>query len=454
MKRDTETSHSEPVGVSDVVKFKPPTSRSRRLILSAVLIGLFLGAGALVRHYLITTRPAVLKSEIATLPPLVKVQRLSQEEIEEEFLGYGSARADREAGIAAEVGGLIVEIPDGIKDGSHVTRGQILVRIDPRQFDQQLQRAQGLHADIEAQLKGLDVEKDNAQRLIAIARQEVEVNHSEYKRLADLFEKEVASKKEWDFARLAYQRASRELQSLENQLALIEPRRAILTAAGIARTAEVELAALDVERCTVKAPFAGQIQELLVEVGDRVSIGGPIVRMIDPRRIEVPIELPLGVHPRLKVGAACSLTIDSMPGVQWQLSISRIAPIADPRSRTFTVFVEVDNENQAVPMVPGFFFTARITGPTISDAFVIPRGAIVQKHVFVLEDDIARSRQVETRTLIGDRAVVAGQLSPGDLVVLTNMDRLYDGAKVRRNAPDVDATTNTPPQTSGAEVEP
>ncbi len=420
--------------------------------MSAGLICAFLGGGAAIRHYLITTRLPVPRSESGSLPPLVKVQQLVHEDIEDEFLGYGSARAECEASIAAEVGGLIIEIPEGIKDGSHVSRGDILVRIDSRQFDKQLNRAQGLLADVEAQLDRLDVEKENAQRLIAIARQEVKVNHDEYKRLADLFEREVASKKEWDFARLAYQRASRELQSLENQLALIEPRKAAQAAAGIARTADVELAALNVERCTVKAPFTGQLQELLVEVGDRVGIGSPIVHMIDPRRIEVPIELPLGVHPRLSVGAACSLTIDSMPGVQWDIPVSRIAPIADSHSRTFTVFVEVDNAIQATPMVPGFFLTARITGPTMRDAFVIPRGAIVQDHVFVLEGDIAKTRQVKTQTLIGDRAVVTGQLSSGDLVVLTNMDRLYEGAKVRRNALNATTAVTTPQPDEAREV--
>lgn len=448
MKRDTDPGQPERTEAPAAAEPKPQADRLRRVFLSAGLICAFICGGAVVRHYLITTRPAVARSEIGSLPPLVQVQRLVLENIEEEFLGYGSARAECEASIAAEVNGLIAEIPDGIKDGAHVSHGQVLVRIDSRQYDQQLRRAQALLADVEAQLTRLDVEKENVQRLIDIAAQEVKVNHDEYKRLTDLYEREVASKKEWDFARLAYQRASRESQSLENERALIEPRKAIQAAARIARTAEVELARLDVQRCTVKAPFAGQLQELLVKMGDRVGIGGPIARMIDPRRIEVPIELPLGVHPRLSVGAACSLTVDSMPGVRWQLPVSRIAPIADARSRTFTVFVEVDNANQAVPMVPGFFLTARIAGPMICDTFVIPRGAIVQDHVFVLEGDIARLRSVEARALVGDRAVIAGQLSPGDKVVLTNMDRLFDGAKVRLNT--TDATTETAPEVGRA----
>ena len=132
----------------------------------------------------------------------------------------------------------------------------------------------------------------------------------------------------------------------------------------------------------------------------------------------------------------CELTIDSMPNAVWRLPLTRIAPMADQQSRTFTVFIDVDNAEQERPLVPGYFLSARVTGPVIPDALVIPRGAIIDNRIYVANGDTAELRSIQIDTLVGDRAVVSGEISAGDRVILTNLDRLHDGCKVRTTSND------------------
>lgn len=418
---------------------KPHSTRAMRFvrrIVSAGLVLLLLSAGYGGFVALVKTRPTAKRTSSKPAPPLVNVQTLVSKDIQEDFVGYGSARADRESLISAEVSGLVTHVPERIKDGALVDKGEILVRIDDRQYRRQLEKAMSELADVEAQLKRLDVERTNVERLIAIAENEVDVQKNEYKRVSDLYETNSASKKEWDFSRLEYERSKRQLQGLQNDLDLIPVRKAALRATRDARQATIELAKLDVERCTIEAPLSGQVDQIMVEVGDRVQIGGQIVRLVGTRFIEVPVELPLAVRPKTKTGSEAVLTMDSMPDVQWQATVKRLSPVADASSRTFTAYLEVDNQEQATPLVPGYFLTARISGPIIKGALTIPRGVIVENEVFVANDDQVHVRQIRVDVLVKDLAVISGDVNEGDQVILTNLDVLYEGAPVRTQEAD------------------
>lgn len=409
----------------------------RRLLISLPLVLLLLGGSAYFAQWLYSTRPPADRSAEPRRPTVVDVRRVELEDIQEVFVGYGSARADRVVTLTAEVGGMIVELAPQLDDGSPVTEGQLLVRIDDRTYRRQLDRAESMAAELDARIGQLDVERGNLERMAGIADQEVRVNRDELKRLTDLFEEEQASKKEVDFAHLAYQRSRRGHLDYENQLALIDPRRLALMATRDVRLAEARLAELDIERCRISAPFGGQIEWIVVQAGDRVRPGSEIARIVASRHIEIPIELPVSVRPRVAVGARCSLAVESMPGIRWDGTVSRLSPGADPRSRTFSAYVMVDNDAHDVPLIPGYFLTARVMGPILRQVLAVPRGAIVQNHVFVVNGDAAHVRTIEIERFVGERAVVSGDVRPNDLVILSNLDALYDEAPVRTAEPPV-----------------
>jgi multidrug efflux pump subunit AcrA (membrane-fusion protein) len=410
----------------------------RKTAVSLLLIVLLLGAGIGGSVWLISTRPLPARRDVDPMVPLVDALTLTPRDIPQIFVGYGSARADREATLAAEVAAEVVEIPEGVNDGANVKAGQLLVRLDDREYTHQLARAKSAMAELDAQNAQLDVEKANTEQLIAIAEAEVEVNAEEVSRLSGLFEKGEASKTEYNFARRAHDRSRSELQALVNQLALIEPRREYLLAARASRQAEAELAQLYLDRCRITAPFDGQVNDLLVQLGTRVMPGSPLLRLTCLKKIEVPIELPVSVRPLVRVGAPCTLTVDSNPALHWSGTLSRLSPVADVRSRTFSAYVMVDNDRQETPLFPGYFLTARVQGPLLQQVFAVPRGVIDNGELFVVNGDRAHVRKVHIDTVFEEAAIVDGDVQAGDRVILTNLDTLYDGAAVR--ARDVPAS--------------
>jgi multidrug resistance efflux pump len=265
----------------------------------------------------------------------------------EPIVGYGIARADRQAWVAAQVSGEFVELSLRLHVGELVEDGELLIRIDDRKYQRQFERAGSLLAADQAQLERVAVEEDNVDRLIGIASTELEIAQREHERVMRLFEAGQAVRRELDLARQAFEKARRELQALENRKALYPQQRAVLLANRDLHRADAGLAALDLERCHIRAFLRGRLEAVEVEIGERVSVGTRLFALLDPDLIEVPIELPVSLRDRVANGAGCELKLESNPGVAWSGQVARIAPSAAQATRTFSLFVEVDNTRQA-----------------------------------------------------------------------------------------------------------
>ncbi len=190
-------------------------------------------------------------------------------------------------------------------------------------------------------------------------------------------------------------------------------------------------ARLNVERCTIRAPFDGRLRNVHVEVGDRVAPGVVVLTLIDPGTVEIPIQLPTLVFDHLSEGSLCHLESESQPGTFWEGLVTRIGSVGDQRTRTFTVYVEVDNTVQAQPLLPGTFVDAKVAGPVHRDAILLPRDVCRGGRVFVVEEGTARLVRVTTEHFIGDRTLIRGDLEPGDEVILSPLDQVRDGEGVR-----------------------
>ncbi len=413
------------------------TNDNRKLIRSIAVIAALIGGGAGIAGLLNAKRIEPPRTATGALPPLVEATVIRTEDVTERFVGYGTSQADHVAHPAAEVSSGVVERVGGIETASEVKKGQLLVRLDDRQYRYELHRTRELVAADRALIRELAVEEANLEQLINTARRELRVAQAEKTRLTDLLERGLAAEKEHNVADLAYQRARRVLQSYEREAAKVPPRRAQLEALMRSHDAATALAELNIERCAIHAPFDGSIKALFVDVGDRVAPGSVILTLIDASRVEVPIQLRAAVYERVQTGAACRLDSETAAGATWRGTVVRVAPFVDPLTRTFTAYVLVDNTGQNQRLLPGTFVRAEVEGPTLHDRLLIPRGAIRNGYVFVAEGDVARRRKVQIEHHILDRALVSGDLRAGDRLILSHLNDLSDRARIRIRDPHI-----------------
>lgn len=402
-----------------------------RLFRSIILIVIVLSGGVGIAGLLYAMREEPPRRAAASPPPLVESLVVSAEQVTEWFAGYGTARPDRAVNLAAEVASTVIELVNNIEAGSVVIDGQLLIRLDDREYRYALERARALTVADQASADELVAEAQTLEKLIATAEQELRVTRDERDRLSGLFERGLAAKKEFDFANLAYQQARRVLQGYQMQLAKNAPRQARFAASKMSHEADARLAELKIERCEITAPFGGTIETLSIDMGDRVAPGSVVLTLIDPSHIEIPIRLPASVYDRVGLQASCRMERESTPGIVWLGRVARIAASVDEQTRTFPVYVDVDNAKQSRPLIPGTFVRAEVQGPIHQDGILVPRAAIREGRVLVAEGGVARRRSVTIERLIGDRALVEGEVRIGDRLILSHLDKLASGTPVR-----------------------
>jgi multidrug efflux pump subunit AcrA (membrane-fusion protein) len=426
----------------------------RRIITSFVLSALLLTAGTCTGVWLYRLRKEPPRKETSSLPPVVEVITVTARPVVEQLIGYGVARADRVATVAAEVPGVIREWVDDLEAGSPVEESAPLVRLDDREYAEVLRRTESQLEAEQARRAEIEALRDGLTRMIAIAQRELRIATDEQSRVTALFEENQANKREYDLARLGYEQARRTLEDYETQHAAggaqLRRSEASMRAVG----ADLAVAKLNLERCEIRAPFAGVVEEILAEVGDRVGPGTPVASVVDATHLEVPVRLPASAHERIVVGSPCRLDSETNPARSWTGRVERVAPRADERTRTLAVYVEVNNLEQERPIVPGTFVRAVVEGATHPAGIVIPRTAIRRGFVLVVQDDRLRLRAVELERPLPEGALVRGGLSPGETIVTVYAERLTEGTIIRPHRVDTvlspDRTAELPvPRQSG-----
>lgn len=200
---------------------------------------------------------------------------------------------------------------------------------------------------------------------------------------------------------------------------------------------EIKKAQLALDACVLRAPMAGRVQRFLLDVGDRVVPGTVLCNIVDPGSVRVLIQLPTLVFDHIRVGAICLLErAGQFAGASrnrktWEGAVTRIEPARDHQARLFTVIVEVDNALHLQPLLPGTSVEARVSGPIQRDSILLPRTACMGGRIFVAKDGFAKKRHVNTERFVDDRALVTGDIAVGDLVIISRLEHLTDGAPVK-----------------------
>ncbi len=403
----------------------------RKIIVSIVLCAILLGTSGVIAQLLYATRTQPARREAHNLAPVVETVFVKQQDLVERFVGYGTARSDRVAELAAEVAATVIERVADIEEGSTVSTNQPLIQLDTREYRHLLEQADARSQADVAALRELAIEASKLNEMISTARLELEVTRAEKKRVSILYEQGHAAKKEYDFANLDYQQARRVLQGYELDLIRNEPRQEQLLASKRGYDAALALAELDLERCTIRAPFAGTIERLSVDIGDHVLPGSVLLTLVDPSHVEIPIQLPSAVHDRINLGAVVRLSSESMTHHTWVGRVARLAASADAGSRTFAVYIDVDNSKQSHTLLPGSFVSAEVEGVLHRQSLSVPRSAVRDGQLLVIEHEVAKVRRVDVIRLIGDHAIVVGDLRVGDQVITDYTNYLGDGSPVR-----------------------
>jgi RND family efflux transporter MFP subunit len=428
-----------------------PLAIAVRFVAGLVVIGV--GAGIFMA--LAATRADAPRVEHREQETVVRTMTATPVEARRWWEGFGVARAIRASDLAAEVAGVVEERPAAIDAGAWVAAGDLLAALDGEEFRQRLERSESLIRSLEAELVGLRVETESLQETLSLAEEAVTLTRREVERLRDATGRGAATE-------IELQRLQRDLTGFQQQaeevrqrLNLIPTREARLEAQIQSERASASLARLDLERCRITAPFDGVLQSIDVNEGERINVGQRVARLVDLRRMEAPLRLPVSAVARLRPGNTVEIEAEGPERRTWTGRIARIAPEAEASTRTATVFVEIEQEPRLDGvdiLLPGQFVTARIYAADQRAQLLVPRTAIVGDRLMVIDaDGLAQPRAVRVSYHIeaafpdlvaGETqwAVIEEGLAPGDRVIVSNFQDLEPGSPVRAADEAAEAT--------------
>jgi multidrug efflux system membrane fusion protein len=318
-----------------------------------------------------------------------------------------------------------VTTPEGerdVQEGDLLHAGDVIAELDPQDYIRQRDRAQ-------AELAGTAETIRRAQAARQFAERELT-------RLDGLRQDGSVSTKEIDDARSQFEMADAELQAAIQARAAAEK--------------VYEQAQANVQDCELRVPIdRATVVQKRVEPEERVQAGQPIFRVMDISTVHVEFGVPdtlLGTFvegegdSRVSMGQALQISLDAFAGQTFTGQVSKIAPAADPTTRTFLVQVTLDNPEHVIK--PGMIATVSLGEQR--EAVLLPMTAVQpgtqpgQTIAYLIEEAagraLARSRPIELGGVYNNQIEIllgSSDVQLGDRVVVTGASRLHDGAVVR-----------------------
>ncbi|MDP8985087.1 MAG: efflux RND transporter periplasmic adaptor subunit [Pseudomonadota bacterium] len=330
--------------------------------------------------------------------------------------GYVTAR--RQATVSAQITGTLTHVL--IEEGDHVKTGQILGRLDDTAQRASLQQAQ-------AQLL-------SAQALLVQYEAQLAQNSRDVKRAEDLVERKLVSQQTAEQARTLVQTSSAQAQAQRRQIQLAEAN---------VRSAQVQL-----DYCTVRAPFTGVVIAKSAQVGEIVSpfsAGGGFTRtgigtIVDMDSLEVDVDVNEAYINRVQPGQPVDSVLNAYPDWKIPSHVIAIIPTADRSKATVKIRVGLDLKDARIVPDMGVrvsFLDERKPGAPNSlppHGVLVPTAALRKAGerdvVFLMRNRVAERRTVTLGSEVGDSRQVLTGVSPGEIVILDAPAGLQDNAPV------------------------
>ena len=366
---------------------------------------------------MIMNRPPVETLTPVVEPPGVRVHEVALQDEPLTVTSQGTVQPRTESQLVPEIAGRVTWVAPSFAEGGFFEAGDVLVEIDPFDYEQALVSAR-------SQL---------AQARLRLAEEEAEA--------------EVAQR-EWETLGRGDPR----------ELALRKPQLEDARASVAAAEAGVERATRDLQRAEIVAPYAGRVRTKNVDIGQYVRVGDNLatVYAVDIAEIRLPLpddelaylDLPLsyrGVERQAQPDVTLRATFAGETH-DWNGRIVRTESEIDSVSRMVHAIAEVENpyapgpNPNRPPLAVGMYVEAEISGRTARDVAVLPRQSLRGRDqvLMVTPDDRLAFRTVDVLRTSTESVLVRAGLQAGELVVISPLDTPTDGMRVQLADADPD----------------
>lgn len=403
----------------------------RFLLPIVVIAGAALGA-----MILLADPPQAERRDVATRATLVETIVPETSTQVAEIVAYGTVEPHRLLTVQPQVSGLVVELNDDLREGGRVRSGDVLFRIDPRDYE----------------IAVVQREADVANAAVALQLEEA---------------RGLVAEREWEMLG-----DSIAVDATGERLARREPQRIEKEAMLAAARGRLSAAELDLERTLLQAPFNGLVLQDDVEIGQVVGPQNRVATIAGTDRFDVVVSVPMDRLPWIRAdpsdleGNSAAVVVQSLGDGRSVLRdgrVDRIIGEVDRAGRLARVRIAVrdplglelplearaaDELPADLPLLLGSYVRVRIDGPTIEDVIELPRGVLRDNATVWVKDrdDLLRIAPVDVVVGRPDTVVVRRFLEAGEEIVTSPLPVAIPGMPLERVG-----TPGTPASSTGGE---
>ena len=414
----------------------------KRLLIK-ILPLLIILSGVAAFAVMVATRKAPQRRHVADAGPLVEAIAAPPQTVQVVVAGQGTVRPSEQIDLVPQVAGIVVWKAAALEAGGFFAQGDLLLRIDPRDYE------------------------------LAVTRAEATVARSRY--LLELAREEAAvARQEWELIQ-------------DQDAAIVEPGDLVLRLPQV-RVAEADLQAalagldearLRLSRTEIHAPFTGRVLTANLDAGQYLNANQPVSRIYSIERAEIVVpvadedlawfDVPMPLPADLVDGSAGTNTSmrtaterpagatlpAAMPTAristyfagraqEWDGLVVRAEAELNARSRMMHLVIEVDSPYATrqeatsthaarAPLIVGMFVDVEIFGNEVADVRAIPRLALREGDTVWVADGagILHMRPAQVVRMRDEEALVRIEMRPEELVVVSQLSGATDGMTVR-----------------------
>lgn len=310
-------------------------------------------------------------------PTDVSVKKIVLQDIEDVYTLPGTVEAWDDIIIPSEISGPVTWI--GKDEGSFVKQGEAILKINT----------------------------DNLLANLNSAKVQLEDDKKEYLRQKNLYAQKAVSQKQYDTAKKTY-----DLAEVSYRLALDE-----------------------YNKSTIKSPVTGIIDDVMPNIGEYVSPGTDVARLIDMSKLKIYVYVPENDVKYLQLGQVVDVYVAEIGGAKniKQGVINYISVVSDSNSNlSHKVRVDIALDRD---IRPGRIVRVDIVRKTFQDVMVVDMYAVIdkdgQKVVFINKNGIAEERKVVTGDMIDTKIIIISGIEPGDELITSGQQFLSNGSPIR-----------------------
>lgn len=329
--------------------------------------------------------------------------------------GYVTAR--RQATVSSKVMGKVDKLL--VEEGDHVEAGQVLATLDDSNVSKDYRMA-------ESQLLAAQAQVNEASALLAEAKLAAQ-------RARELFSRRLISRSELDNAEASYHSLQARLETRQAEVKMAQDR--------------ILLQKQNLEDLVIKAPFAGVVVAKNAQPGEMISplsSGGytrtGICSIVDMSSLEIEVDVNEAYIDRVQPGQPVQAALDAYPDWRIPARVTAIIPTADREKATVKVRIAFDRLDPRILPDMGIkvsfleYHAGGDSAPEQNGVIRVPKSAVREEDgrtvIFVVQDQRAVERTVESRSTQDDQLMISSGLKPGETYIRELPNDLADGAAV------------------------